>query len=224
VAARDPAKTLRNKQIAHLSEKINALKDEVLALTGFHNEQSLNATYGGKYADYIDIKNEVIDSPEQFIALYFQGFLRTLEGLGIFAKKGDRYYDAYLHVKNEKKVQKWLKLFLTRTYLRNYDALSKARPRVEDAEIWIGQKNASYGIFVTPRFNGGKWENDKSEIRHFKAKYWTIGHIVATGFVIPDENERIQFKDIDQYLSFFRNTLVRNSGSVHELCHRKEVL
>jgi hypothetical protein len=129
-----------------------------------------------------------------------------------------------LHVKNEKKVQKWLKLFLTRTYLRNYDALSKARPRVEDAEIWIGQKNASYGIFVTPRFNGGKWENDKSEIRHFKAKYWTIGHIVATGFVIPDENERIQFKDIDQYLSFFRNTLVRNSGSVHELCHRKEVL
>lgn len=217
MAARDPAKTLRNQKIAALTEQINELKNEVLDLTEFNNELSLNATYGSKYADYIDIKNEVIDTPEQFIALYFQGFLRTLEGLGIFAKKGNATYDAYLHVKNHKKVQEWLKLFLNRTYLRNYEALSKARPHVEEAEIWIGQKNASYGILVTPRFKNGQWENDKSEIRHFKPKYWTIGHILETGFVIPDEDDRIKFKDIDGYLSFFRNTLVRNSGSIHEL-------
>ena len=217
MAIRDPVKTVRNKQIAALTEQINELKDDVLGLTGFNNELSLNATYGSKYAEYIDIKNEVIDTPEQFIALYFQGFLRTLEGLGIFARKGNAIYDAYLHVKKHKKVQEWLKLFLTRTYLRNYDALSKARPRVEDAQIWIGQKNASYGILVTPRFKNGQWENDKSEIRHFKPKYWTIGHIMETGFVVPDEDDRIEFKDVEGYLSFFRNTLVRNSGSVHEL-------
>lgn len=217
MATRDPVKTLRNKQIAALTEQINALKEEVLELTGFESELSLNATYGSKYADYIDIKNEVIDTPEQFIALYLQGFLRTLEGLGIYARKGNAIYDAYLHVKKHKKVQEWLKLFLARTYLRNYDALSRARPRVEDAEIWIGQKNASYGILVTPRFKDGEWENDKSEIRHFKPKYWTIGHILETGFVIPDEDDRIEFKDLEAYLSFFRNTLVRNSGSVHEL-------
>lgn len=217
MAPRDPAKTLRNKQIAALTEQINEIKDEVLELTDFNNELSLNATYGSKYADYIDIKHEVIDSPEQFIALYFQGFLRALEGLGIYARKGNAIYDAYLHVKKHKIVQQWLKLFLTRTYLRNYDALSKARPRVDEAEIWIGQKNASYGILVTPRFKNGAWENDKSEIRHFKPKYWTIGHILETGFVIPDEDDRIEFKDVDAYLSFFRNTLVRNSGSAHEL-------
>lgn len=39
---------------------------------------------------------------------------------------------------------------------------------------------------------------------------------METGFVIPDEDDRIEFEDIEQYLSFFRNTLVRNSGSVHE--------
>jgi hypothetical protein len=143
--------------------------------------------------------------------------LRTLEGLGINARPGNRCFDAHVHVTKHEKVLEWLKLFLMRTYLRNYDALSKRRPEVKEAEIWIGQNNATYGIFVAPRFKKGAWENDKSEIRHFKPKYWTIGHILATGFVIPDEDDRITFKDIDQYLSFFRYTLVRNSGSSHEI-------
>ncbi len=216
MAKRDPEKTRRNKEIGALTEKIEVLKPVVLKLTKYENEHSLNGTYGGKYADYIDIKNEVIDTPEQFIALYFQGFLRTLEGLGIYARPGNPFYDAFLHIKKHDQVREWIYLFLTRTYLRNYEALSKARPSVEDAEIWIGQKNASYGILITPRFKNGKWENDKSEIRHFKPKYWTIGHVISTGLVIPNEDERITFKDIDQYLSFFKNTLVRNSGSPHE--------
>ncbi len=204
-------------QIVELTTQINGLLDDVLKLTGYPSEQSLNATYGGKYAVYIDIENEVVELPEQFVALYFQGFLRTLEGLGINARPGNRCFDAHDHVTKHKKVLEWLRLFLMRTYLRKYDALSKRRPEVEEAEIWIGQNNAAYGIFVAPRFKKGAWENDKSEIRHFKPKYWTIGHILATGFVIPDEDDRITFKDIDQYLSFFRNTLVRNSGSSHEI-------
>lgn len=216
MATRDPAKTLRNQHIAVLTDQIDNLKTEVLVLTGFKNELSLNATYGGKYAEYIDIKNAVTDTPEQFIALYFQGFLRILEDLGMFARSGNRYYDAFYHIKKHQKVQDWLRLFLTRTFLRNYDALSKARPRVEEAEIWTGQNNASYGILVTPRFEDGEWENDKSEIRHFKPKYWTIGHIIETGFVIPDEHDKIEFDEVEDYLSFFRNTLVRNSGSGHE--------
>ena len=83
--------------------------------------------------------------------------------------------------------------------------------------MWIGQENASYGLLVTPRFKNGQWENDKSEIRHFKPNYWTIGHILETGFVVPHEEETINFNDINQYLTFFKNTLVRNSGSSHEM-------
>lgn len=106
MAKRDPAKTLRNQQIAKLTDEINILLDDVLELTSYHNEHSLNATYGGKYAEYVDIKNEVIDTPEQFVALYLQGFLRTLEGLGIYARSGNPYYDAYVHVRTHKKVLK----------------------------------------------------------------------------------------------------------------------
>lgn len=216
MAKRDSEKTRRTEEIEALTEKIEQVKPVVLELTKYKNEQSLNGTYGGKYAVYIDINNEVIDTPEQFVTLYFQGFLRTLEGLGASARQGNPCYDAFLHIKRHVQVQEWISLFLKRTYLRNYEALSKAKPSVAEAEIWIGQENASYGVLVTPRFKNGRWENDKSEIRHFKPRYWTIGHIITTGLVIPGEDEKISFTDIDQYLSFFKNTLVRHSGSPHE--------
>ncbi|WP_233983318.1 topoisomerase [Pectobacterium versatile] len=213
---RDPARTLRNHKINEITQKITVMKDKVVELTGYANEQSLNAYYGSRYDKFIDLKNEVINTPEQFRALYFQGFLRKLEELGTYACNGNSYYDSFLHIKNHELVREWIILFLTRTYLRNYDSLSRKRPSIEESSIWIGQENASYGIFVTPRFSNGEWENDKSEVRHFKYKYWTIGHILCTGLVIPDEDEKINFNDINSYLSFFYNTLVRNSGSSHE--------
>lgn len=216
MAKRDSEKTRRNKEIINLTNRIKDLQPVVLELTGYFNEQSLNGTYGGKYAIYIDIKNEVIDTPEQFIILYYSGFLKVLEELGELARPGNAYVDAFLYFREYKEVREWLNLFLKRTYLRNYEALSKVKPTVEQAVMWIGQENASYGLLVTPRFKEGQWENDESEIRHFKPQYWTINHILKTGLVIPFEDDKIVFNDIDGYLSFFRNILVRNSGSPHE--------
>lgn len=188
----------------------------VLKLTGYRNQQSLNGTYGGKYADYIDIKNVVVDSAEHFRSLYFQGFLKKLESFGAGLKKGHAHYDAFLLYRDNLIVQQWLEKFLERTFLREFEALSKKKPTVEESSIWIGQKNAEFGVLVTPRFVNGVWENDKSEIRQFKPKYWTIGHILKTGFVVPKDVDRIEFSDVDEYLTFFKNVLVRNSGSQHE--------
>ncbi|KAA1166398.1 hypothetical protein EU508_00105 [Pseudoalteromonas fuliginea] len=217
MAKRDPEVTRRNKEIDALSKQIKEILPEVLRLTAYKNEHSLNATYGGKYAEYIDIKNEVIDTPQQFRTLYLKGFLATLEDIGRWAKTGNKYYDAFVHYRDQDLVKEWLHLFLERTYLRKFDELSKVRPTVEEAIMWIGQENASYGILVAPRFRNGQWENDKSEIRRFKKTYWTIGHILETGLVVPHEDEQIEFANIEQYLTFFKNTLVRNSGSKHEL-------
>lgn len=216
MAKRDPEKTRRNKEITSLSIKIKSLLPQILELTGYKSEHILNATYGGKYADYIDLKNEVIDTPQQFRSLYFKGFLDTLESLGQFAKSGNTYFDAFSHYRDNEKVREWLHLFLERTYLRNFEELSKVRPTVEESVMWIGQENASYGILVTPRFRNGEWENDKSEIRRFDKTYWTIGHVLETGLIVPGVNDKITFTDLDQYLSFFKNTMVRNSGSTHE--------
>lgn len=216
MAVRDPEKTLRNKKIKELTKQIKQLLPEVLAVSGYKNELSLNATYGGKYAHYIDIKNEIIDTPEQFISLYFQGYLKRLEEYKFCAEKGNPYFDAYFNITEHKIVYDWILLFLRRTYLREYENLSKERPTIEESGVWIGQNNASYGLFVTPRFVNGAWQNDKSEIRRFKPKYWTIGHVLETGLLIPDKEKIIPFSDVDNYLDFFENVIVRNSGSLHE--------
>jgi len=46
--------------------------------------------------------------------------------------------------------------------------------------------------------------------------YWTIGHVMETGLVIPGKDKIFEFADIEQYLLFFQDTLVRNSGSEYE--------
>ena len=203
----------RNKLIKSLTAELKAMLPGVLVETGIFSEQSLNGIYGGKFADYIDIKNEVIHSPDHFIALYLEGFQKK-------AKLSP--YSSHSHnleiLRNSDKLQKYIFVFLRRVYLRNIDALSKKRPNIDEAEIWIGQNNADYGILIAPRFNIKKsqWENDKSEIRHLEQPYWTIGHLLKSGLVIPGRNERIQFTTPDEYLNFFVNVLVRNSGSKYE--------
>jgi hypothetical protein len=214
MAKRDPLKTARNKMIADMKVQLRALLPKVLAETGLANENSLNATIGHKTDQFIDLKNEVISSPEHYALLWMEGFEEHL-GSKTFRTTFDDLYDL---IQASPACQEYLELFLRRSYLKHYDELHKLRPTVEEAEIWIGQTNADYGLLVSPRFSPIKkdWENDKSEIRHFKPKYWTIGHVMATGLVIPGKDAKIEFKDVDQYLTFFENVLVRNTASVHQ--------
>ena len=216
MAKRDPELTARNKLIKELSDEINQLLPEVLKKTGFENVHSLNGKIGGKFDQFIDIKNEVINSPDHFISLWLEGYKKDLISRGDYAENSN-LYETYKLLQKHSVFKDYLFLFLKRTYLRNFDALSKKRPTVEDAEIYIGQNNANYGILITPRFVNGSWENDKSEIRHFKKQYWSIGHILETGFVIPNKNDKMTFKDVPDYLNFFVNVIVRNSGSKYEM-------
>lgn len=211
---RDPEKTARNRRIAGLSAQLQERLPDVLEETGIESIQSLNGIYGGKFAVYIDITNQVIHSAEHFVSLYLEGFIATAKRAGV----GSADHNNLDLLRRSPKLKEFLFLFLQRVYFRNFDALSKKRPAIQDSEVWIGQNNASYGLLITPRFSGvsGEWENDKSEIRHFRPRYWSVGHVMATGLVIPGKNECITFETIEKYLDFFVNVLVRNSGSPHE--------
>lgn len=208
------AYTAISKELTVKTKKLKKMLPEVLEVTGFTQLQ-LNAKIGGKHANFMDINNEVILDPDHFIALWMEGLIKTLDSMGD-RKQGSKIYDLLLLIQKHKIMREYTFTFLERTYLRNYTALSKKRPRIEEATMWIGQKNASYGLLVTPRFRNGNWENDQSEIRHFKKNYWTIGHVLETGLVIPFVEEKIEFHDVEQYLSFFKNTMVRASGSKYE--------
>ncbi len=65
-------------------------------------------------------------------------------------------------------------------------------------------------------FVNNLWENNRSEIRHFPALYWTIGDVLRSGLVIAGDPDKITFSDVDAYLKFFKNVLVRASGSPYE--------
>jgi len=211
MAKRDPNKTARNRIIQSIKLKLRALLPRVLMETGLRGEQSLNATIGSKNDEFFDLKNEVIHSQEEFVSRWLAGLKNSaLEG------KDEGHVWLWKNLKRHKNFREYTILFLRRSYLKHFDELSKNRPVIEDAELWIGQQNANYGLFVSPRFRAGVWENDKSEIRAFNKPYWTIGHILKTGIVIPGKKKIFNFSNIEQYLLFFQDTLVRNSGSKYE--------
>jgi hypothetical protein len=211
MAKRDPEKSARNRIISEIKEDLRALLPKVLKDTGAVSEESLNAKIGSKHDDFFDLKNEVILSQDEFTN-------KWLRGLKAAATTG--YSDAYQwilkNIKNSESFKRYLLLFLKRSYLKRFDELSRNRPKEAESALWIGQENANYGLLVTPRFRNGAWENDRSEIRKFSQGYWTIGHVLQTGLVLPGKNKIFKFSDLEQYLLFFTDTLVRNSGSGYE--------
>jgi hypothetical protein len=209
LAKRDPDKTARNRIVLAIKSKLRALLPEVLSDTNYGSEASLNATIGSKHDDFFDLKHDVILSHDAFILQWLREFKKA-------TKTSDSCKDMMRYLKRSKAFKEYLLLFLKRSYFKHYDELAKNRPHVSEAILWIGQQNANYGLAVTPRFANGQWENDKSEIRAFANGYWTIGHIMETGLVIPGRNKIFRFNDIEQCLLFFTETLVRNSGSPYE--------
>ncbi|MEN4535371.1 hypothetical protein [Pantoea agglomerans] len=211
MAKRDPEKSARNRIIAKIKEELRTLLPAVLAETGVVSELSLNAKIGSKHDEFFDLKNVVILSQDEFTN-------KWLLGLKVAANtyNSDAYTWILDSLKNSVTFKKYLFLFLKRSYLKRFDEFSKNRPKSSESILWIGQENANYGLLVTPRFQNGVWENDKSEIRKFDHGYWTIGHVLKTGLVIPGKDKVFKFNDLEQYLLFFTDTLVRNSGSKYE--------
>lgn len=216
MAIRDPANTARNEVIEKMKMDLRRMLPKVLQETDFESEASLNATIGSKASVFIDLHHEMILSPEHYVTLYMKGFKQAMTPK--HAPRPNSHRRNFERLRVSKAAQEYFLLFLKRAYLNHLDELSRKRPDLSESEIWIGQKNAEYGLFITPRFNKLKsaWENDRSEIRHFPKLYWTIGHIVETGLVIPDEEQRISFDSVDRYLDFFQHVLVRASGSAYE--------
>lgn len=212
----DAATRARNTLIKKMDELLREMLPQALCDTGISSEASLNATIGGKAAQFIDLHNQVILSPEHYVMLYLKGFQRAMSPPE--AARPDANRRNFEKFKASKTAQAYFLLFLKRSYLKHFAELSRKRPPLEQSEIWIGQNQAKYGILITPVFREDKleWCNDRSEIRHFPKLYWTIGHVLKTGLVIPGDSDRIIFRHLDDYLTFFKNVLVRASGSSYE--------
>lgn len=211
----DPNKTARNRRIAEMKIELRALLPQVLAETDFGSEASLNATIGGWAKAFIDLHHDVFQSSEQYAQAYMAGLKAGMTSGGTNARIYRRNFERF---RASLAAQRYFRLFLHRSYLNHFDELSRKRPHLDQAEVWIGQNNADYGLLVSPRWNEEtrSWENDRSEIRHFGPLYWTVGHVLKTGLVTPSDPDPIRFASVQDYLTFFKNVLVRASGSFHE--------
>lgn len=217
---------VRKQKVEEITGQLQLLLPDLLKRYTFNEEKpddlksqelSLNAKIGSKNNTYLNITNDVITSPDQYVSMWFSGLLRHIETVDKGREERRAAYRFQQLLRQDDTLLQYTILFLKRTYWRNCYSVSKIRPKKEEASLWIGQENAVYGILVTPRFKNGNWENDVSEIRHFRQDYFTVGHILETGFVIPGVNEKIQFGSVNEYLKFFKNVLVRLSGSPYEL-------
>jgi hypothetical protein len=197
VAIRDPNVTARNKTIKSMTEELKALQSMVFPEVGRDNEKSLNAYIGSKTDNFIDLKHQVITTPEEYVYLWIQGMEKA-------SKLQNQEIKIHLKDPNNQNFKKYVLIFLRRSFLKHYNELHKRRPDVNSAEMWFGVNDAHYGLFVTPRWNGEEWENDKSEIRAVKFKYWTVGHVLETGLCIPNEDDKYEFSTVSDYLDFFK--------------------
>ncbi len=221
------------KQIDDLTADLEQARKAAMRQAGFSafgikEVASFHGTIGGKNNEYVDSIRQVFLSPEQFIAEWKDGALAKASEKDAHELKtyGRRYQNSTVHnivrmLKNPV-IGPYIDMFLERNFYRQYHARVRAKP--EDAlwEIWFGAKNQEYGLFITPRFKDGAWENDVSEIRRVTFEYWTIGHVLQSGFLIPDKDQQYETSTLNELFQLYQHVFIRSTGSVHSAAFAKK--
>ena len=210
---RDPNKTARNKAIQEYKEQLRVLLPSVLSATGFPSEANLNAFIGGKTGCLIDLVNERISSSDHYVSLWLSGLEEKVQD----HDTSQQFLALYNQLQSIYSFNTYVGIFLRRSYLKYSEELSRIRPNERESSYWFGLNDQDYGLFITPRLNGDTWENDKSEERSFPAEYWTLGHVLISGFVVPDTKDRIQFSDLNEFIKFYKHVLVRSTRSNYQI-------
>jgi hypothetical protein len=222
MAPRDPNKTARNRRIAEIKEERRAIQDQVFNELKnvedgkYCNEESLNAFIGSKIDDYIDLRNDVIKTPMEFASKWLKGLKEAAERSNITYTEPRHNRMLKLLKGRNPFFKKYVSLFLEGSFLKHYETHYKVKPKIDESEYWFGNNSDEFGLLVTPRFVENQWENDKSEIRHFKYPYWTISHIINVGLCYLNCNEVYSFSKLEDYLQFFRR-MVRMTKSTYQL-------
>lgn len=115
-------------------------------------------------------------------------------------------------------LREYTKLFLERNYYRNYYARIRNKPLESLTEIWFGNNGSNmYGLFIAPNAYGNKWYNKDKQIRDARFEYWTIEHILSTGFVTENATDGvIKFNKLEELIQFYKIHIKRASNSEYE--------
>ena len=206
---------------SHLSNILPVVKERVERITRENfSLLSFHAQMGSKNNLYIDsVRTKFIDS-EDFIAQWLGGLIKNVERqiyedtFGKGRHKGAAYY--LIQYLKDLFIREYVFAFLTRSFYRNFKERVRNKPDENLWSLWFGNGNLFWGLVIEPVLRDGYWTNDKSEMRRASYNYWTIAHILSTGFIDPTSNSRIRFRSPEDFLGFYRSVFVRTSNSQYE--------
>lgn len=168
---------------------------------------SLHGTIGGKNNQYTDVVNNQFSNPNEFIAYWVKGFVDYV---------GEYRYSPLRNLLKDEEFRDYTFTFLQRNFYRNLIERTRFKPNQNLWSIWFGSGNLVWGLIIAPAYRNNQWTNDVSEIRRANYQYWTIGHIMETGLIDPQNKDSIKFSTTDDLYTFYRSVLKRVSNSAYE--------
>jgi hypothetical protein len=196
---------------ARLRELQSQALDVYVAMSGKpRSVPSLHGVIGGKNNTYVDSVRDQFATPEDFQARWIDGLLADAKG------KGDGSAVRLIAYLQDEGFREYTLVFLERNFYKNHLERTRAKPDATLWQLWFGDNKMPWGLLIAPAFRRGAWTNDVSEIRRARYHYWSIGHVLATGVVDPDQQGLVEFRNLEQFLVFYRAVLKRISNSQYE--------
>lgn len=194
-----------------LTSEMKELQPKVLKMYCLERKEnlsisSLHGTIGGKNNTYVNSITMQFSNPNEFKAKWIRGFRFYVE---------NRYSPLKKLMKNNS-FREYTLMFLERNFYRNLVERTRVKPNENLWSIWFGSGKFFWGLAIAPVFREKVWTNDVSEIRRADYMYWTIGHVLSTGLIDPENNELIKFNRPVELLQFYSSILKRVSNSNYE--------
>lgn len=210
----------RKELIAQLDEELASRREYVLErasdlLDRVISVSSLHGKIGGKNNEFTNcVENKFINF-QDFYSAWLNEFNDRCERNEVKLHEGGSLSDL-LTLFSDKDIKEYTELFLERNFIKNYLARVRNKPEESLWKIWFGNE-VVFGLFIAPATRpDGSIRIDRSEIRRASYNYWTIGHIMYTGFYDPEDNSFYRFSNVDEFLKLYQNILKRLSKSPYE--------
>lgn len=181
---------------------------------------TFHAIIGSKNNDFADCVNNNFPSYNDFIEKWEEGLYNnfTNEKLSVHPNSKGKF-EFLIRLFQHPDIQKYIYTFLERNYYRNYKERTRVKPSKELTEIFIGNNTFMLQLLITPVFRKrspkelGHWENDISEIRRSNFTYWTIKHLLSSGYIY--NNCLYKIKDMQDIYNLYM-LFYKNSKSIYE--------
>ncbi|MEY2333228.1 hypothetical protein [Acidithiobacillus ferrianus] len=209
-----------------ISERLKGMRDEALrrfeAINGPSSLHKFHAHIGRNNNTFVDSVRMQFQSSDDFIARWLDGLrVEVLQNREVIARRRrfggmKRTVELIPEMLQDEFLRNYIYLFLERNFYRNFVGRVRAKPEECLWQLWFGPGNLSWGLFISPAHRLGEWTNDKSQMRREPYHYWTIGHVMETGLVVPDSEEPMTFGSVGNFLQFYETVLARVSNSEYE--------